>query len=163
MRPVRQRPWLVLHVRDFRKAAENVRNQGAEWYAPFARLRSERTRLLTVRPLFPGYAFARPRTRAWVFLRSTRGVAGVLMRTEEAPAWCPHVEIARLRAREGPDGLVRLNAEEFRVGERVRVEKGYGSFDAIVDGMAGQERVFVLLQVLGGGRAEVSVRDVWRA
>lgn len=156
--------WVVLRVRaqHLARAEENVRNQGGEFYAPHGLVRSDRTRVLARRPLFPGYAFARHPAGLWTYLRGTRGVSEVLMVTGDQPARLADAEVARLRAREGADGLVRTAACEFAVGERVRVERGALSLDAVVDGMSSHDRVFVLMQVLGGARTEVAVRDVYR-
>lgn len=161
---VAENPWVVLRVRTrhLRRAKENVRRQGAEFYSPVMRVRSARTREWTVLPLFPGYAFARHPAGQWVFLRGTFGVSEVLMRSEEQPAWLPDSEISRIRRREGPDGVVLLGGGEFERGARVRVEKGAVSLDAVVEGMPGPDRVVVLLRVLGGVRTEVAAKDVRR-
>lgn len=159
--------WFVVRIRpnQVRRAIDNMENQGCEVYVPRGMVRG-RNRRLSVQPLFPGYAFARHPERRWAFLRGTRGVLGVVLSagTDERdpePAVLPHAEIARLRAREGPDGLVRLQAREFAPGERVRVEKGAVSLDAVVDGMSGQDRVFVLMAVMGRQtRVEVAVADL---
>lgn len=160
------RPWLILRVKQrmLARVEYNVRNQGAEYYSPRAMMRSFKTKLLRPAPLFPGYAFARPAGEQWVFLRGTFGVLDVLMSLGEEPARLPPVEITRLRAREGADGLVRLEAHEFKKGERVRVERGAVSLDAVVaDSMAARDRVAVLMQVMGRWtRADVAVGDVSR-
>ena len=161
--------WFVVSVRPqyLKRATINMTRQGCECYAPRAMIRSPRTRRQSAQPLFPGYVFARHPAGRWMFLRGTFGVLGVAMGTSGAskdphPARVPDHEIGRLRAREGPDGLVRLEAREFVHGEHVRVDSGAVSMDAVVDGMSGQDRVFVLLQILGGARAEVSVQDIYR-
>ena len=150
------RPQLLVRARD------NVLNQGAEFYAPHAMLRSGKTRTLAPKPLFPGYAFARHPEGRWKFLSGTYGVTKVLG-TEHLPAWIPDAELAKLRAREGKDGFIRLESREFEVGEKVRVSRGVVSLDAIVDGMSGRDRVFVLMEFLGAlQRAEVAVGDLTR-
>lgn len=159
-------PWVVarVHPQYGHRARVNVENQGAEYYRPMAMLRSDRTRLLRPGPLFPGYAFIRHPEGLWAFLRGTIGILDVILSASERPGLVPAGEIARLRAREGPDGMIRLESREFQVGERVRVEKGAVSLDAIVDGMSGRDRVFVLLKLLGDNwqRAEVDVKDILR-
>ena len=162
-------PWVVVRVRPnfLARAIDNMKRQGCECYTPRAMIRSPRTHRLSAQPLFPGYVFARHLAGRWMFLRGTFGVLGVVMGASGAskdpePARVPDHELARLRAREGPDGLVRLESREFELGEHVRVDRGAVSMDAIVDGMSGQDRVFVLLQILGGARAEVSAQDIYR-
>ena len=155
--------WIVVRVRPqlIARAIINMERQGFECYAPHAMMRVGRARVLRRCPLFMGYMFARHPEARWVSLRGTFGVIDVLMGTEERPAPLPHIEIERLRAREAQDGLIQLKEREFEHGERVHVERGAVSLDAIVDGMSGPDRVFVLMQVLGRWtRAEVSARDL---
>lgn len=154
--------WLVLRVRNVDQARANVRNQSCEFYAPSALVRSARTGRLSPRPLFPGYAFARPAGEQWSFLCGTRGVSGVLMATGIVPCRCSDAEVDALRSREGPDGLVVMGQPEFRPGEAVRVRAGPALVDAVVEGMLGPDRVAVLLRVLGGVRAEVEVGRIER-
>ena len=161
-------PWVVARFRAqyLAKVIYNVKNQGAEIYVPMAMIRVGKRRRLEPRSLFPGYAFVRHPAGRWMFLRGTMGVIDVVLGTgdargDEQPAWLPDAEIARIRARESADGLVRLEAREFEVGERVRVEKGAISIDAIVDGMSSHDRVFVLMEFLGAQqRTEVCVADI---
>ncbi len=156
-------PWVVARFRAqfLAKVQYNVKNQGAEMYVPMAMIRVGAKRRLEPRPLFPGYAFVRHPAGLWLFLRGTFGVLDVVMGRGENPAWLPDDQIERIRSREGPDGVVRLQSSEFKQGEKVRVESGVLSFDAIVDGMASHERVFVLWNVLGHQmRTEVDVKDI---
>lgn len=159
-----QNGWVVARIKSNQgaRAADNVVRQGAEFYSPRAMLRSPRTRLLRPQPLFPGYAFVCHPEGQWVFLRGTYGVLDVIMSTDEKPAYLSADEIVGLRAKEGPDGLVQLDAPEFMVGEHVHVNRGKLSLDAIFDSMAGQDRVYVLLGVLGGARTLVPAKDVTR-
>ena len=155
--------WVVVRVRPqlIARAITNMERQGFECYAPHAMMRVGRARHLRRCPLFMGYMFARHPEARWVSLRGTFGVLSVLMGTDERPAPLPHAEIKRLRAREGRDGLVQLKEREFEQGERVRLERGAVSLDAVVDGMSGPDRVFVLMQVLGTwARTEVSAKDL---
>ncbi len=162
---VKLRPWLVIRIKpqQYARAAENVRNQATEFYCPRARIRRPRIGL-RVEPLFPGYAFARPPSARWAYLRSTVGVLDVLRAGWEIPARRAEEDIARWRGWEGPDGLIRLESAEFRVGETVRVDHGAMSgLVGIVDGMPARERVYVLLEFLGHQtRTQVSVGDISR-
>lgn len=161
------RPWLVLRIKSqqYNMAAENVRNQRADFYCPRALVRSVRTRTLRPEPMFPGYAFAAPHGPEWVFLKSTRGVQDVLMGTGEAPAWVLDAEIASIRSREDADGVVHLDGAFFKPGDKVAIEDGpFESLLGVYDGMSSQERVFVLLNVLGRQvRAQIAARSVSRA
>lgn len=159
-------PWLVLRIKPPQEArvAQNVRRQATEYYHPRALVRSSKTRALRVAPLFPGYAFARPPTPVWTYLRSTYGVLDVLMSTGESPATITDAELGRLRAREGPDGLIRLSVTEFCCGEVVVVEGGpFTDLSGEIEGMSGRDRVFVLMQLLGRKvRVKIDVRDLRR-
>lgn len=158
--------WLVVRVKSmqYERAADNVRNQGSEFYCPRGMLRSQRTRILRPEPLFPGYAFARPPGPTWMFLKSTIGVLDVLMATGEEPARITQTDIDRLRAREDDDGFVRFESSQFRKGERLRVDGGlFADLPAEFDAMAGRDRAFVLLELMGRRtRVEVAVRDLSR-
>lgn len=160
------RTWLVLRIKpqQHERAADNVRNQRVEFYCPRALVRSPRTRLVRPEPLFPGYAFARPPGEAWIFLKSTIGILDVLMATGEEPARLPDADVERLRAREGDDGLVRLESSQFRPGERLRVDGGlFAELPAEFEAMAGRDRALVLVSLLGRRtRVEVDVRDLSR-
>lgn len=155
--------WMVARVRPhyLSKSLDNMKRQGCEVYSPCAWLRSEKTKRPSIKPLFPGYVFVRHPDKQWIFLLGTFGVLSVIMKTEQLPAEVPDKEIARLREREGDDGLIRFESSEFAIGEHVRVEKGVVSLDAIVEEMSGRDRVFVLMEFLGAlQRVEVEVRDI---
>lgn len=139
-------------------AIDNMIRQGCEVYSP--RCRELIRGAFRLRPMFPGYLFARHPERRWVFLRGTYGVIGVVMGIGGVPAELPDNEIARLRAREMEDGVIPL-CSGLSPGDRVRVDNGLISLDAVVDGMSGRERVFVLMEVLGAvRRVEVPLSDV---
>ena len=160
-------PWFVVRVRPQPKhidrAGLNVRNQGGEFYSPQAMVPHPRRRAFRLTQLFPGYAFVRHPGGRWVFLQGTIGVMCVLMSTGDAPALLPDSEVRKIRAREGPDGLVHFAIRGFSAGEVVHVDKGSLTFDALVEGMSGPDRVFVLMHILGQwSRAEVGVADLRR-
>lgn len=155
--------WVVVRVRPnlLRRALTNMRQQGFETYSPTARLRSPKTYKYTRGPLFPGYVFARHPERRWVSLSGTFGVLNILMGTGERPAYMPDAEIERLRAREDDQGIIQLEARKLAHGDKVHVTRGpLGTFDAVVDNMSGEERVFVFMELLGRyARVEVNVGD----
>lgn len=161
---MRDQPWVVVNVKpnQHTRAGVNARQQGYQWYVPRGLFRSPRTGTLREEPLFPGYAFARHPNGLWVSLSGTFGITSVMMLHDGGPARVPAAEIDTLRAREDDDGLVRLEAREFKVGEEVHVTRGAVTLDAIVDGMAGRDRVWVLWQILGGARTAVDVKDITR-
>lgn len=159
--------WLVLRLHPLHaaRAAINVERQGVEFYQPRAMMRSSRTGKLHIEPLFPGYAFARPRGEEWVFLKSTIGVSDVLTEGRESPGRIPPEYIARLVARHGSDGLVRLDSSGFAIGDRVLSDEGplRGQL-GIVEATLPHDRLRVLFSLFGREtRAVVSAEKVSRA
>lgn len=152
--------WLVVRVRPqlLARALVNMRRQGCECYAPEARVR--RRGRPAREALFPGYAFARHPEGRWAFLRGTYGVIEVLMESGVRPAEIADADVAAIRSREGPDGLVQI-APALAPGARVSVARGSARIDAVVEGMSGPDRVLVLMEILGARRrVEVGVADL---
>jgi transcription antitermination factor NusG len=105
--------------------------------------------------LFNGYLFARVRDR-WSPIERSLGVSHV-SRFGPAPARVPDAEIAKLIARAGADGVVRLaqppSSKAIAAGARVRVIAGpLAGFDGIHTGMSAHERELVLFNVMGAPR-----------
>lgn len=155
--------WLIARVRPglLTRALENMERQNYAPYAPRIMARGPRG-APRPQPMFPGYVFvAFPEDGRWMPLNSTIGVLGVIMGAGEQPALLPGTEIEKIRAREDDSGLVHLEARARARGDPVRVDSGALHLDAIYDGMAGRDRVFVLMQVLGRWtRVKVSAEDV---
>lgn len=160
-------PWLVIRIKSQQAemAEKNVRNQQAEFYYPKIEVRSPRTHKLRPEPMFPGYAFVRVSGYEWIFLKSTRGVHDVLMGTGESPARVPAAQIAAIRSREGADGVIKLGAPLFSPGEAVAIDEGaFEGLLGVYEGMSGQERADVLLQILGRHvRASIPLKSISRA
>jgi len=99
-------------------------------------------------PLFPGYLMVQACT-FWAEARWSPGVAGILM-SAGCPARLPDEAVDRTRQQER-NGLVILPpAPGLHVGDRVRIRHGaFAGHLAIFQGMATQERVHVLLRLLG--------------
>jgi transcriptional antiterminator RfaH len=120
-------------------------------YCP--RLRAQRLshgRRIEVRPLlFPGYCFVVIELQ-WHAARWAPGMLGLIM-AGDGPARVPDAVIAELRSRER-DGLIELpKPPRLKRGDRVRIIAGaFRERLALYDGQTSQERVAVLLQLLGG-------------
>jgi transcription antitermination factor NusG len=96
-------------------------------------------------PMFPGYIFVRA---DWC-----RGALGVV----------PQHVIDELRAREGRDGIIRLDPprrRKYRAGQMVRATPRslLSGLTGIVTGMSGEDRVKVLFDLLGRKTA-VTLRE----
>lgn len=155
-------PWLVVRTKSRRErwAAQNIEQQGCEYYLPcFEVLAPRNGRLVALKPkvLFPSYIFVNPPDGRWRFLLSTLGVQTLIMWGNETPAVMPEHEIKRLRGNER-DGLVRLPdnspaAVKFQINEKLRVKAGaFEDQYGLYAGMDDRGREKILLDVLGGRR-----------
>jgi transcriptional antiterminator RfaH len=111
--------------------------------------------------LFPRYVFIRsdPTLQSLAPVRSTRGCVG-LVRFGGEPARVPEAVIDQIRARiDNEDGFVRLAPPPLVKGARVRINEGpFTGIDAIFEAEAGEDRVLLLLMLLGTERSVVVPR-----
>lgn len=150
--------WLVVRCKPRREriAAVNVERQGCEFYLPL--LRDEATNRLT--PLFPSYLFVRLPNEQFYFLRSTEGVAQVLM-SGYYPALIHADEISKLRIREDAAHTIPWNEKAFHIGDTLFVKQGPLADHVVTfDGMSGQERICVLVSILGR-KSRVTMPIAW--
>jgi transcriptional antiterminator RfaH len=154
--------WYVVQTQPHAeaKANEHLQRQGFITYLP--RLRKQRRHARKTeavsRPLFPRYMFVRIDTscQSWHVIRSTFGVSS-LVGGESGPIPVRAGVIEALRAREGADGFFRTQAKRFVAGEAIRVVDGlFASAIGLFENMSSNERVSVLLDILGG-RVRVSL------
>lgn len=148
--------WYAVYTRARSEslAQEHLRRQGYEVYLPSCmkhRRHARRTDFVRA-PLFPRYLFvALDRLhQRWHPIRSTVGVCD-LVRRGDLPAEVPEGLVEELQAREH-DGDFDHGAQiqKIKPGDPVRVAAG--PFIDLVGrfyGMASEERVFVLLDLLG--------------
>ena len=130
---------------------------GYRTYVP--RIRERRIRhgrkVVATPALFPGYAFILIELEFYR-ARKTPGIIDLVMDLDK-PARVPDAVIAELHARER-NGLIRLPpppkpATPFLPADRLRVHSGpLTGLNGLYAGMAPHERIFVLLQMLGGPR-----------
>ena len=135
------------------RAEANLLRQGFSVYVPrYRKTRRHARRTETVlRPLFPRYLFvgldlARDR---WRSVQSTFGVQGVVTNGDR-PSAVPQAIVDAIRDREGDDGVVQMTSVALPQGSKIKVLDGIfkdsvGVFDRVAD----QQRVAVLLQLLG--------------
>ena len=148
--------WFVVQTRAHSetKASAHLLRQGFQIYLPrYLKQRRHARRVdVVAAPLFPGYLFVAidMTTQRWLAIQSTVGVIR-LVRDGDRPAPVPGHVLSTLKGREDDAGFIRLrSAPEFAVGDKVRVQGG--AFDdclGIYQGMSGQERVAILLDLLG--------------
>lgn len=162
--------WLVARTKSKQDswAIENVERQGFTTYRPLIASEpnpkhGQLSLSLKTESLFPGYLFVFTPHGQWQVLLGTFGVIGVVLQGK-LPAKLPPVEIDKIRAREGPDGLIALPSvlqASLRpgVGDSVRVKRGpFEGQEGVCAGSRGAERAQVLLSFLGG-KVPVLLRD----
>jgi transcriptional antiterminator RfaH len=152
----RSADWFVVQTRAHSeaKASDNLMRQGFQTYLPrYLKQRRHARRVdVVAAPLFPGYLFVAidMTTQRWLAIQSTVGVVR-LVRDGDRPAPVPGQVLSALKVREDEAGYICLRpAPGFAVGDKVRVQGG--AFDdclGIYQGMSGQERVAILLDLLG--------------
>src|SRR5262249_29663818 len=138
--------WAVVqtHSRREQTVATLLEHAGVESYLP--RFGNEKRSA----PLFPDYLFVMIALERWYAVRWTAGVHRVLM-AGDYPARLNDNVIASLRRRES-GGFIKLpkKPNALQLGQQVRILRG--SFEghvALYQGMTGQERERVLLDLLG--------------
>jgi transcriptional antiterminator RfaH len=155
--------WFAIQTRPNAEAAAEaqLRALPVETLLPFARRsvrHATRAPRMVLRPLFPGYLFAR--FCAAVSLRAvkySRGVLRVLGGANDRPWPMDDGIVATIRTRLGADGFVELNERPFGAGDSVRVTAGpltgwSGIFDSE---LSDAERVVILIETFQQGRVVI--------
>jgi transcriptional antiterminator RfaH len=148
--------WYVVHTQPNgeSRADEHLRRQGYITYLPrlLKRRRHARKTEMVSRPLFPRYMFVQldVASQGWHAIRSTFGVAG-LVGGENGPQPVQDGIVESLLAARGEDGYFRAAASRaFRPGAAIRVVEGiFASASGFFESMSDNERVSVLLELLG--------------
>lgn len=154
--------WFAIQTRPNAEAAAEaqLRALPIETLLPLMRRpvrHATRAPRMVLRPLFPGYLFAR--FRAAVSLRAvnySRGVLRVLGATDR-PWPVDDAVISAIRARLGVTGWVELTERQFGAGDSVRITAGplagwSGVFDCE---LSDAERVVILIETLQQGRVVI--------
>jgi transcriptional antiterminator RfaH len=149
--------WFLIHTKPASEsvAQANLERQGYTVYYPRvsrpARIRGRW--LERVGPLFPRYVFLNLYVGNQTLgpVRSTHGVANIVRFGSEY-TFVPDVIVDGLRERENPEtGLHGLQTcAEFEFGSKVQIVAGvFAGLDGIFQRACGDERVIVLLELLG--------------
>jgi transcription antitermination factor NusG len=119
-----------------------------------------------LKPMFPGYAFARTKTSRWMDLLRLRHVRGLLMAWEkdtQHPSWVPDQLIQQIQANEESNLNPQVQHLGFTYRQRLAMVGGpftHGLFLGVVDASPGN-RVRILFELLGREfQAEVDLKDV---
>ena len=154
MTPPNTPSWYIVQFKpnSHKIAFRNLQRQGFETFLPMHEV-TRRTVVkfeTVIRPLFAGYMFVdcNPDTAPWRQINSTYGVSRMLS-LAEGPKPMPEALIAGLRAR--CDNVGKLEPlENFEASQSVEMHSGpFESFIAIVEQMASNARVSVLLDFMG--------------
>lgn len=142
-------PWycIVTNPREETRALQHLRNQEFAAYLPLWVPPGRDTR---IEPLFPGYLFAQPDTDGcWRTMRSTRGVAAVLLSSDGWPQTVPPQVITALLAQCAPNLVIYPpEPDQLQVNHIARVTHGpMAAFTGICT-RATPDRVWLLLEVM---------------
>jgi transcriptional antiterminator RfaH len=148
--------WYVVqtHSQAEAKASGHLQRQGFEIYLPkyLKRRRHARRTETVIAPLFPRYLFVAVdmTSQRWLSIRSTIGVTR-LVSDGDRPAAVPVAVFEALRSREDANGLIQLDRKpQFSPGDNVYIRDGaFQECLGLYEGMTGNERVTVLLDLLG--------------
>jgi transcriptional antiterminator RfaH len=105
---------------------------------------------IKVKILFPRYIFVSIEQQ-WHQINSTYGISRIMLGNEGKPVVVADKIIEDLKMREDKAGLITLpEAPKFQKGDKVKIVKGaLMGYDAIFDGMKPNDRVRVLIEMLG--------------
>jgi transcriptional antiterminator RfaH len=147
--------WYLAQVRpnQFHIADHNLIRQGFSVFCPTqVETRCRRGRFVSeTRLLFPGYLFVsfNPASSAWRTINSTYGVSKLVTFGGQVPAPVPQDLVAGLMARCDQAGHL-LPPQALKPGDKAHVVSGpFAQFVATVESLAPQQRVWVLLEILG--------------
>jgi transcriptional antiterminator RfaH len=142
------------HVHAENKAALHLSRQGYGVYLPryLKRRRHARQVQIVPAPLFPRYLFVAidRMTQRWRSVQSTMGVQQLVCNGDE-PAAVPDSVVDKLRGCEDERGIIRIETRpRYSPGENIRVIEGaFHSCLGLFEGITDQERVAILLDLLG--------------
>lgn len=154
---------VLAHAHSESKAVAHLERQGFQTYFPrYLKRRRHARRVDTVAaPLFPRYLFVAIdiATQRWRAVQSTFGVVGIVRNGESLAAVPPQV-IGALKEREDERGFIQISDKpRFTTGDRVRVIEGvFSNCFGLFEG-SDQERVSILLDLLGR-KVRVTIDDL---
>lgn len=145
--------WLVVMTKPKMEteAKEQLIRQGFEAYLPlWVELKRRGNWQEVQSPMFPRYLFVRPSypEQSLTPIRSTRGVSQ-LVRFGMEPAWADDGLISQIRQLERSRNELRQGLTPFKKGDQVQVMDGPFKGVSAKVFSCGQQRVVLLLQVLG--------------
>jgi transcriptional antiterminator RfaH len=148
-------PWYVVHtkVRQEAMACDNLTRQGYSVYLPRIKVMKRIRGLVQVllEPLFPRYVFVQPASsqQSLAPIRSTLGVS-TIVRFGQEPAQMSELTLQSIRNFESQRNALRdADLHPLLPGERVQVADGpLSGLEGLISSVS-QQRIVVLLQLLG--------------
>ena len=159
--------WYVVQTKPHKEtvAVENLERQGYKAYCPLitqAKHRGKRWQQVT-EPLFPRYLFVKLKTGIDNFspIRSTLGVQK-LVGFGNQPATISQNIISLIQQQERKVAEQGVGSPQWECGDPVEIVDGpFSGFKGLFEKQSGEERVVVLLQLLGrDSRVAVSINSV---
>jgi transcriptional antiterminator RfaH len=142
--------WIVAMTKPNSEAIAgyNLQRQGFEYYLPQIQIKHPNKKT-QIRPLFPRYIFIAIKD-AWYCLKSTRGIARILL-GDDGPQVLPSHVIDTLKKQEDSKGYVALEPKpKFLPGDKLKATEGpFLGLPLLYDGMSAHDRVYVLLEFMG--------------
>jgi len=146
--------WYVVHTqgRQEGRAEVNLRRQGFEAWLPLIRQTRRHARRLdrVLAPLFPRYLFVQlDLTRqAWRSINGTFGVVRLLC-NGDTPLVVPAGLVEKIMRKCDGAGTVVGPLHPLVVGEAVKVAMGRFDLEGLFETKSGQDRVVLLIKLLG--------------
>lgn len=161
--------WYVARTQPHKEnmAHININNQGIVAFLPRI-LRSLRRRGLfedKLYPLFPGYVFFKSAQdpALWRAVGGTLGVSYVLWGGGRRPRPVPQPFMEDLLS-SCADGVLKIKNANLSVGESVQIKNGpLSGLVGVIVSLDGPSRVALLLDLMGGAKAQVDLVDLVRA
>lgn len=160
--PGAARRWYVVNTQATREhvAAAHLQRQGYKVFLPstWRTIRHARKVTTVKSGYFPGYLFVALDLDVdrWRPIESTVGVLRII-KGMDRPLPAPEGLVEMLVSATGPDGVLSLVDPVTRPGQEVRITRGpFADQLAVVERSSGEDRVRVLLSVLGQ-RAPVEI------
>ncbi len=155
--------WFAIQTRPNAEAMAELqlRSLPVETLLPLARRpvrHATRASRMVLRPLFPGYLFARFCAAASLrAVNYSRGVLRVLGSVSDRPWPVDDAIVAAIRERLGPEGCVELVERPFGPGDHVRITGGpLAGWSGIFDSeLSDAQRVVILVETLQQGRVVI--------
>ncbi len=151
--------WYLLYTkpRQEKLAQENLQSQGYMTYLPLIQKTRKRNgkRITSIEAFFPRYLFISLNTTTdnWSPIRSTPGVANIV-RFAQYPTVVSDSLISLLMSNENPETGLHDEDFNFKSGDSVRITDGaLAGYEGLFKARSGEERVIVLLNVMGNQTA----------